>query len=368
VGGACVGRGGETGEQAARRRRIGRAVAAVLGIASLLACSRPPIVGPIAGTAAAPGETSRVAGALEWPVRGALVSAYRPPARPTHAGVDLAAPPGTPVVAAEAGEVVFAGQIRGYDGVIAIAHAGDLTTVYAHLGDLRLAEGTAVSRGEPIGTIGSSGYLHYEIRRAKQPIDPADLYAIGPSLGDVAPGSEGTPRLADEPAADVPLGAPRAPAPRSARAGLVTPPPPSAPPPVPVEKPAARAPELAPGTLGGSPVATPAATIAPPAANERADPGPGALGRDAAATSSATPASDGGVALPLVIGANLLYVPAKAAYSAVGAVTGLFVLGFSQNPEVAERFWTQTLGGDFFLTAEHLSGERGVRWMGETSD
>ena len=353
-----------TRERASRCRRLGRSVSVALAVAALASCSRPPVVGPIAGTPAAPAsEPSRVVGALEWPVRGALVSAYRPPARPTHAGVDLAAPPGTPVIAAEAGEVVFAGQIRGYDGVIAVAHAGDLTTVYAHLGDLRFAEGTAVARGEPIGTVGSSGYLHYEIRRAKQPIDPADLYAIGPSLADGAPG--GAPVVADEPPADVPLGAPRAPAPRSARADLVTPTPPPSPP---DPEPASRDPEPAPGTLGGARIAAPAAPLAQPTATERTDPGPGALGRDAAATTNTTRGSAGEVALPLVVGANLLYVPAKAAYSAVGAVTGLFVLGFSQNPEVAERFWTQTLGGDFFLTSEHLSGERGVRWMGENPD
>lgn len=361
MGGACA---VVSDDRAVRRRNVLPALAGACAIAVLGSCSRPPIVGPIAGPAEAVSAATRVAGALEWPVRGALVSAYRPPARPTHAGVDLAAPPETAVIAAEAGEVVFSGQIRGYEGVIAVTHAGDLTTVYAHLGDLRVAEGTTVARGEPIGTIGSSGYLHYEIRRAKQPIDPADLYAIGPSLADVAPESGGARVLAEEPADDVPLGTPRTPAPRSAKAELVTPKPlppvadAVAPPPPPAR-------EAAPGTLGGSRLVSPAAPREETPPLERADPGPGALGREPA---PAVSEGDDEVAVPLVVVANLLYVPAKAAYSAVGAVTGLLVLAFSQNPQVAERFWTQTLGGDFFLTSEHLSGERRVQWMGEAAD
>src|SRR5688500_17399880 len=152
-----------------RRMLPARAKLTAIAVATFFvtACSGPPKVGPVSSSVP-PG---RVVGALEWPIRGALVSPYRPASRPSHAGVDLAAPPGTTVIAAEAGEVVYAGHIQGYGGVIAVAHAGELTTVYAHLGDVRAVEHARVRRGEAIAAVGDGGYLHYEIRRAKQPID-----------------------------------------------------------------------------------------------------------------------------------------------------------------------------------------------------
>lgn len=307
--------------------------AALLAIATTIACSQRPTIGPISPSTP-PG---RVVGALEWPVRGALVSAYRPPNRPNHAGVDLAAPPATLVIAAEAGNVLFTGEIRGYEKVVAIAHAGDLTTVYAHLGEIRVRQGDEVARGQPIATVGDGGYLHYELRRAKQPIDPADLYAVGPSPDEWASSSTPAADVSAEPAADVPIGSPRAPAPPSAQRRIATAP---------------------PGPL--SPEPPPAA---PPPPEPRAS--SGSLG-DSAATSDAEAPSSGesSVSTPLVVAANLLYVPAKLVYSGLGAVTGVFVLAASQDTEVAGRFWDQTLGGDYLLTGEHLSGERGVHWMG----
>jgi murein DD-endopeptidase MepM/ murein hydrolase activator NlpD len=115
-----------------------------------------------------------------WPTQGAIVSAYGDRARANHQGIDLAARPGDPVAAALGGNVAYAGEIRGYGKVVAISHGESLTTIYAHLGALRVHEGEAVVIGQTIGTIGPEGYLHYEIRKSKQAVDPAEYYAVAP--------------------------------------------------------------------------------------------------------------------------------------------------------------------------------------------
>ena len=334
------------------------------------ACGGPPKVGPVSSVP--PG---RVVGALEWPIRGALVSPYRPASRPSHAGVDLAAPPGTTVIAAEAGEVVYAGHIQGYGGVIAIAHAGELTTVYAHLGDVRAVEHARVRRGEAIAAVGDGGYLHYEIRRAKQPIDPAELYAIGPS-----PSGTTTARadVTAEPAEDVPIEPKRATeAPREEpRREVARSEPPRAEP-ARVEPPRAEpARELARKEPAPPPAPLPARdetaladTPAAPPTQSR-----GALGATIGESSSPPPSeaapvesAGDGAATPLVVGANLVYLPAKLGYAGLGAVTGVLVLGLSQNPTAAGRLWTQTMGGDYVLSREQVAGDEPVHFMGTPS-
>jgi murein DD-endopeptidase MepM/ murein hydrolase activator NlpD len=88
-----------------------------------------------------------------------------------HKGVDFAAPSGTPVQAAGAGKVVFAGQQGGYGNVVMLQHGGAYTTVYAHLSRFApgMKPGARVSQGEVIGYVGMTGWatgphLHYEFR------------------------------------------------------------------------------------------------------------------------------------------------------------------------------------------------------------
>ncbi len=337
------------------------------------ACGGPPRVGPVSSSVP-PG---RVVGALEWPIRGALVSPYRPASRPSHAGVDLAAPPGTTVIAAEAGEVVYAGHIQGYGGVLAITHAGELTTVYAHLGDVRAVEHARVRRGEAIAAVGDSGYLHYEIRRAKQPIDPAELYAIGPS-----PSGTTTARadVTAEPAEDVPIEPKRVSEPtrEEPRREVARAEPPRAEP-ARVEPPRAEAARTEPARTEPEPAPLPppaplpardetalADTPAAPSTQSH-----GALGATIGTSSSPAPSEPApiesagdGASTPLVVGANLFYVPAKLGYAGLGAVTGVLVLGLSQNPTAAGRLWTQTMGGDYLLSGEQVGGDEPVHFMG----
>ncbi|HHC30084.1 MAG TPA: M23 family metallopeptidase [Rhodobacterales bacterium] len=94
-----------------------------------------------------------------------------------HAGVDMAAPTGTPIYAPADGVVIKAGWASGYGRLIKIKHDFGIETRYGHLSKIRVSEGERVSRGERIGDMGSTGrstgpHLHYEVRIGGKPIDP----------------------------------------------------------------------------------------------------------------------------------------------------------------------------------------------------
>jgi len=97
-----------------------------------------------------------------------------------HAGVDIAAPYGSPVFAAADGVVVSTGVSGGYGRFVQLRHAGGLTSFYAHLStwSARLAPGAMVSAGEQIAQVGSTGsstgaHLHFEMRDAGgRPLNP----------------------------------------------------------------------------------------------------------------------------------------------------------------------------------------------------
>lgn len=95
-----------------------------------------------------------------------------------HDGIDLTAPIGTPVFAADAGEVVYSGaRVRGYGNMIVLKHADDLMTVYAHNSVLLVRVGERVAAGQRVALSGQSGHatgphLHFEVRRGQTPRDP----------------------------------------------------------------------------------------------------------------------------------------------------------------------------------------------------
>lgn len=94
-----------------------------------------------------------------------------------HSGVDLSAPIGTPVMAANGGTVIFAGWSNwGYGWSVVLAH-GPYTTIYGHMSDVYARCGAYVNAGQVIGAVGSSGqstgpHLHFEIRYNDIPTDP----------------------------------------------------------------------------------------------------------------------------------------------------------------------------------------------------
>lgn len=89
-----------------------------------------------------------------------------------HAGLDLGAPLGTPVVAAYSGQAIAANWLGGYGIAIVIRHEdGQLQTLYGHLSEIFVQPGDRVEQGEVIGRVGSTGnstgpHLHFEVQIA----------------------------------------------------------------------------------------------------------------------------------------------------------------------------------------------------------
>ncbi|WP_157089256.1 LysM peptidoglycan-binding domain-containing M23 family metallopeptidase [Oceanibaculum pacificum] len=113
------------------------------------------------------------------PVNGRVISRYGPKAGGLHNdGMNIAAPKGSPVLAAENGVVVYAGsELRGFGNLLLINHAGGWMTAYAHNEALLVKRGDVVRRGQAIARVGSTGsvetpQLHFEIRRNSRPVDP----------------------------------------------------------------------------------------------------------------------------------------------------------------------------------------------------
>ena len=97
-----------------------------------------------------------------------------------HTGVDYAAPTGTPIRTVGDGVVEFAGVQRGYGNVVEIKHRDGKNTLYAHMHTIAVRKGQAVSQGDNIGTVGSTGWstgphLHFEFRVNGVHQDPMTL-------------------------------------------------------------------------------------------------------------------------------------------------------------------------------------------------
>jgi murein DD-endopeptidase MepM/ murein hydrolase activator NlpD len=121
------------------------------------------------------------AGTWVWPVTGPVIRGFDPPDDPYgagHRGIDIAAPVGTPVLAAEAGIVTFAGKVGG-QLFVTVDHGGGLVSSYSWVSALRVRKNDVVARGQAIALSGtghpSSGeppHLHVGVRLNGQYVDP----------------------------------------------------------------------------------------------------------------------------------------------------------------------------------------------------
>ena len=112
-----------------------------------------------------------------WPVQGTVTSGYGYRWGRQHTGIDIAAPSGTPIGAAKAGEVIFTGWMGGYGNLVAVDHGDSVVTLYAHQSRIGCVEGQEVAQGDVIGFVGTTGHstgnhLHFEVRVDAEPRDP----------------------------------------------------------------------------------------------------------------------------------------------------------------------------------------------------
>ena len=117
-----------------------------------------------------------------WPTQGRVIAEYGPQGDGRHNdGINIAAPRGAPVVAAERGGVVYAGsELKGFGNLLLIRHENGWVTAYAHNSSLLVSKGERVSRGQVIARVGRSGnvdrpQLHFEIRKGSRAVDPREL-------------------------------------------------------------------------------------------------------------------------------------------------------------------------------------------------
>ena len=120
---------------------------------------------------------------LQMYVRGPIRSRFGPRIDPIngrlrmHTGIDIAAPAGTPIGAAAAGKVIFAGLNHGYGNMVIIEHPDGTLTRYGHAEKLLVKEGDEVASGEVIALVGSTGHstgphLHFEVKKNGEFVNP----------------------------------------------------------------------------------------------------------------------------------------------------------------------------------------------------
>jgi murein DD-endopeptidase MepM/ murein hydrolase activator NlpD len=138
-----------------------------------------PAPAPEPVVAAVPQPEPRAEALFAWPVQGPVLSSFgSKPGGLNNDGINIGAARGTPVVAAENGVVVYAGnEIPGFGNLILIRHADGWATAYAHNDKLLVAKGDSVARGQPIAQVGATGSVtepqsHFEIRKGNEPVDP----------------------------------------------------------------------------------------------------------------------------------------------------------------------------------------------------
>jgi murein DD-endopeptidase MepM/ murein hydrolase activator NlpD len=141
--------------------------------------------------AAPPPRTSTPdSGMFLWPIRGRVLAAYGSGRDGTHNdGINIAAPRGAAVEAADGGVVAYAGnELRGYGNLILVKHPNGWISAYGHCDQILVKRGDRVARGQTIARVGSTGnvaepQLHFELRRGNRAVDPREFLAPLPTAG-----------------------------------------------------------------------------------------------------------------------------------------------------------------------------------------
>jgi murein DD-endopeptidase MepM/ murein hydrolase activator NlpD len=154
-------------------------------VAALSPAPQKAVAPPPVTEAPKPAKEPEATGALthgadfRWPARGRVISGFGG----SNEGINIAVPDGTPVKAAEAGTVAYAGsEVKGYGNLVLVRHDNGYVSAYAHNGDIEVKRGDKVKRGQVIAKSGQSGnvtspQLHFEIRKGSTPVDPTPFLA-----------------------------------------------------------------------------------------------------------------------------------------------------------------------------------------------
>ena len=144
----------------------------------------PPLATPAPPTPPSDGAT------FLWPVRGHVLSGYGSGRDGTHNdGINIAAPRGAAIEAADGGIVAYAGnELGGYGNLILVKHPNGWISAYAHCDLMLVKRGDKVARGQTIARVGSTGsvaepQLHFELRRGNHAVDPREFLAPLPTAG-----------------------------------------------------------------------------------------------------------------------------------------------------------------------------------------
>lgn len=155
-------------------------------VATRVAVQRPATGPPTAAPRPAakprvrvPPPPAKQGGGFAWPLRGKVLSRFGPKQGGLHNdGINIAAPKGTPIRAAENGIVAYAGnELRGFGNLLLIRHSGGWITAYAHADALLVRRGDKINKGQVVARVGATGnvvspQLHFEIRKGKQAVNP----------------------------------------------------------------------------------------------------------------------------------------------------------------------------------------------------
>jgi murein DD-endopeptidase MepM/ murein hydrolase activator NlpD len=122
---------------------------------------------------------ARASSRFSWPLQGKILAGFGSAGKGLHNdGINIAAPAGTQVRAADNGVVAYAGnELKGFGNLLLIKHADGWTTAYAHNQKLLVARGDEVKQGQVIAVVGRTGnvdspQLHFEVRKGTQAMDP----------------------------------------------------------------------------------------------------------------------------------------------------------------------------------------------------
>ena len=154
-----------------------RAAAFQIGIDDLVTGSSPA---QIASTSPPPlPSATGMPNRFSWPLPGAIKRRFGPQGNgQSNQGIDIVAVPGAGVRATSAGTVAYVGSgVPGYGGLILLRHDGGWISAYGRIASAAVAKGDTVAAGQQIGK--STGEpLHFELRRAREPVDPAKYLPV----------------------------------------------------------------------------------------------------------------------------------------------------------------------------------------------